>query len=464
MWRIRGLSRSQAEYIQLSLTVENPEVARKKRFTGWVGNNIPRHLRGWVNGGNELLVAPGAVHWIWRWLSEQDPPEYPGYSGPTLGMQALWPPYNGHARTEQITAKHAMLVRRMGYCCAPCGAGKTDLGIQILCERQTRSLVLVHTKELLDQWVDRIRERTGLECSTVVAGKARGVGPESACTIATVQSLWANPSILAGLRQHRDLVIVDEAHHTPARTFTEILAGLNPVFRYGFTATPDRADGLGVLLDWWIGPQLCTISRSQLEQESRTMRPRLVAHPLYTFTYDYNNDEPGDYGRMMKALAASPSRVADVVNCIGEYNFPDRWHLVLAQYLDLATSLYHELKGRFPTAVLINGQMPKRERDAAMTTARERKTNCIISTTLADEGLDLPHLTDAWLCTPTRSAGKAEQRAGRVCRFLPDKIRPVVHDFVDRNVTVLVNQFRARLRVWRKIAYVDDLNIREVLR
>lgn len=470
MFRIVGLSPEEQAYIRKTLTVQNPEIARKKRFAGWVSKDIPKTIIGYEDcheSDSSIMVAPGAVKWIWEWLCSRG--VRPVYEAPAP-FERSQVPYSGQIRPDQTIAFKAILERKMGCVVAPCGGGKTDVAIRALCAIGAKSLILVHTKELLNQWVLRIANRTGsvitdkplqsvATIGTVVAGKPK-YNPSALFIIATVQSLWSQPAILTDLSIHRDLVIVDEAHHTPARTFTEVLARLNPARRYGFTATPDRSDGLTALLHWWLGPVIERIERDQLEAAGLTMRPKLVAHPLRSFFYDFDADEPGDYVRMMKALVEDKDRLHEVARII-QSGWATGYHLVLCQYVELCNALA-DLWFREPHVALFHGKLTKHERQLAMEAVQSHQTRVLIATTIADEGLDLPWFDTCWLVTPTRSKAKAEQRAGRVCRSAPDKRQPVIHDLVDVNVPTLVSQFKQRLSVWRKIADVNKTNVSEI--
>jgi superfamily II DNA or RNA helicase len=77
----------------------------------------------------------------------------------------------------------------------------------------------------------------------------------------------------------------------------------------------------------------------------------------------------------------------------------------------------------------------------------------MFSTKLADEGMDIPDLDALVLLTPSRSAGRTIQRAGRVLRLVEGKRKPVIVDIVDANIGLLRSQARTRFfEAYRNIA------------
>ena len=147
---------------------------------------------------------------------------------------------------------------------APCGAGKTLIGCAALCAVQTPALIPVHTRDLARQWQCRPSEACeGIEVGEICAGKDER---DADVCIATLQSLarweWSD---LVQYGRTRGLVIVDEAHHIPAETFSRVLLGMAGRYRLGLTATPERSDGLTPLLHWTLGRTVHQIDRSVLQ-------------------------------------------------------------------------------------------------------------------------------------------------------------------------------------------------------
>ena len=159
-------------------------------------------------------------------------------------------PYQRDAVARVIAARRAGL-RRM-VVCLPTGAGKTVIFSELARVARRPVLVLAHRRELVDQARDKVAR--ALPDTAVGAGEqAAGRAPEDArVVVASIRSL--REERLARLMAERDfgLVVYDECHHAPAEDNLRVLRALGAFddgwagTLLGFTATPARADGLGL--------------------------------------------------------------------------------------------------------------------------------------------------------------------------------------------------------------------------
>ncbi len=104
-------------------------------------------------------------------------------------------------------------------------------------------------------------------------------------------------------------------------------------------------------------------------------------------------------------------------------------------------------------AVLVHAKIGKKKRAQAIEDFRSGQIRCMVATSLADEGLDVPRAAVLILASGGRSAGKIEQRAGRVLRPFEGKTCGIVHDFTDRGSAMGHAQARARSKVYRSLGY-----------
>lgn len=130
---------------------------------------------------------------------------------------------------------------------APTGAGKTIIASSIIEAAQykgERVLVLAHTREIIKQTSEKLFDY-GIEHGIIQAGYA--TKPGEMVQVASVQTLWVR-----AMRNERmelppaGLLIVDEAHHTPANTYRKIIDAYPQATLIGLTATPCRGDGRGL--------------------------------------------------------------------------------------------------------------------------------------------------------------------------------------------------------------------------
>jgi superfamily II DNA or RNA helicase len=490
MIRISGLPPEVCARICDALTIANPKYAAAVRFSGWHPRGIEKELYGYrsvpkepPNGTYTVDIAPGFAAAAWgicqkaELLCELKKPRTPELLEPLT--------YSGESRPYQddiVNRFHS----RYGVLVAPCGSGKTDMGIRLMLGRRCRFLIIVHTLDLAEQWVERIRARTGEVCGLLRKGKAPD--HNARFLISTVQTLVKNPVMVDMLSVTRDGVLVDECHHTPSTTFTKVLARMDPCYRFGITATLERVDGLTNMIHWWIGPVIATLPQETLEVAGHVMRPRLQIHPLRDIDLEHNPEEPGDYTRVLKEIVAHPARFESVFKLLtGPGGVLEGVHLILCWTIEQCEELANRLNNyvNLQTATL-HGKVPKKQRKLILDAANLGKLDVIIATTVADEGLDIPHLTAAWILVPLRAAGRVQQRLGRICRPREGKEQPILHDIVDTGIWrwkrdiayidgvpsgkvntkrfTFIEQFRHRFnKVYRKLCDYDEAAVKAVL-
>ena len=160
----------------------------------------------------------------------------------------------------QEEAIKSAVAARQGVIVAPCGAGKTQIGLEIAARIGGRTLWLTHTADLLTQSMERAKTYFGLtngDYGTITAGK---VDIGNVITFATVQTM--NKIDLSKVKDKWDVVIVDECHHvvgTPTQVmmFYHVISNLKARYKFGLTATPKRSDGLSPCMFALIGPKIC---------------------------------------------------------------------------------------------------------------------------------------------------------------------------------------------------------------
>ena len=167
-------------------------------------------------------------------------------------MQTLRP-YQAAAVDRAQAARRALIV-------APPGAGKTTIAAEIIRREIDKPrpshqcppryvLVLAHRKELIAQAAHRIKTNTGIEPVIIQAGQV--AGGFGRVIVASVQTLARRAAWLRRRADVISLVIIDEAHRAPAKSYQKILDRLNAPRVIGLTASPYRLDGkpLGDLFD-----------------------------------------------------------------------------------------------------------------------------------------------------------------------------------------------------------------------
>ena len=173
-------------------------------------------------------------------------------------------------RRYQKRAVKKALREKMGVLALPVGSGKTIVGLRIIHELDLSALVVVHTKELLYQWADKVREVLGVEPGIVGDNKWE----EGAITIAMIQTLLSRGA--DKLQNDYAIVMFDECHRTSAAgKFYQLGLSLPHVYRFGLSATPwRRIRGEEIKIEAVVGPTIFEVRADDLIREKFLAKPR----------------------------------------------------------------------------------------------------------------------------------------------------------------------------------------------
>ncbi len=348
-------------------------------------------------------------------------------------------------RPYQERCVSAFIYRQQGLLLGPCGCGKTRMGVGAISRLRTPSIVLVASLDLAQQWIEQIREVLGCEAGLIGDG-TYDVRP---ITVALVQSLSrrsdAELDVLLG---QFGLLIIDEAHHTPAETVGRIVDRSPAKYRLGLTATPDREDGLGPMLGWYVGPIVAEVSHEELIACGALIAPELVTVPT-DFSFVYRG--PNDYAALLDALEANEARNQLIVDTIEDEVRDGHSCLALSGRVAHCKHIADALIARGVIAIAMTGALSKKRRAEILDGVRDGSVQVLVATQIADEGLDCPRLSRVFLTFPARAKGRTEQRLGRIMRPHPSKSDAIVYDFADVRVGVLRYQHRIRREALERV-------------
>ena len=349
----------------------------------------------------------------------------------------------GTLRDYQTAAVSEAMRRQQGALVAPTGSGKTTIGCALIAAARQPALVLVPTVDLAEQWVERIRLSLGIEASCCTGGAFE----IAAVTVATIPTV-SRPERLSVIASAFGLVIFDEAHHVVADTFAAVANACAARYRFGLTATPERGDGRGPLLEHFLGGIIHEVTIADLTRSGMLAEPRFVTVPTeMAFAYGSAKDWPA----LLSALVVDASRNEMIVGAVARECRGGVTGLILTGRVEHALALAEMLRARGLRCAALVGTMSKRERSKALEQLRSGELDAVVATSLADEGLDVPRLSRLFLAFPGKSESKLTQRIGRVLRPHPDKGTPLVFDFVDTRIGVLAHQARKRAALFAKL-------------
>ena len=417
-------------YRELSYRVEGAEFSEKYRRGEWDGHE---HLyskkwkgapMGLVEKAEEILIDLGyKVEIIDKNLPKEKKVPY------------KWNfPYP--LRKYQIDIIHHAYRKQRGIIALPTGAGKTIVGLRIIHDTQAKTIIVVHTKELLEQWKKKIKSVLGVEPGQIGDGKWE----EKYITVAMLQSLAAGAA-RNHKASHYDLLIVDETHRIPADTWYQVAQDINAYWRFGLTATPWRNDGKDLKIEATVGRLVADVSLEPLVEAGFLAEPEfwILRHDSYAYGKDYNSVTEKYIIHNQERNTTIASAAVDLVRK-GHKVLVDVKRVKHGRILrDLIREMGIEVE-------FLCGEDPSSYRQEVLKRF-SNGLNCLVST-LVKEGVDIPSMTAVILAGGGKSSVMVIQTIGRALRPLDGK-KAMIIDIEDRG-TFVQDHYKARQEILKK--------------
>ena len=332
-------------------------------------------------------------------------------------------PFEGVLRPYQERFINIAIKAKGGVMVAATGAGKTVSGIAMASHLKERTLILVKSKDLAEQWKQAIKQFTGLDSGLIGGGKNTEGGQ---FTIGLTQTLSKRD--LSQL--HYGLVIADECHNLPASQAYTVMNGLNAKYKYGLSATPQRRDNMEFMIFGVVGGIVSEIEPHELEGKVLPVSVIPIQVP-----FDDSNIE--SWTEFLNCLVDNADRNQMIVNKAIKAS-KKMGTIILCSQVRHCELLADLVADYGKDALVLHGQLKAKERAASMAKAPEAQL--IIGTlSLLSEGLDLPHLTALIFASPVSAsidkdnptATRLIQSIGRCRRTFKGKTKAFVLDLVD---------------------------------
>ena len=429
--------------IQDRLTFANPKYRDNLKMNRWNGET-PEYLKFYDYAENGDMILPRGFISQLVSLCRHYGSEFKIEDRRRILSEVEFT-FEGQLRPFQMQAVNAMLHRDFGTLSAPTGSGKTVLALSLISERQQPALIIVHTKELLNQWIDRIGVFLGIPADEigVIGGGKKTIGDR--ITVALVQSLY---KCSGEVSQHIGHLVVDECHRAPSRTFTEAVSAFDSKYMLGLSATPWRRDKLSKLIFWHIGDLQHEIDRADLEDTGDILKADVIFRETVFIPY---SDPTTEYSKMLSELTADQGRNALIAGDVAkEASSGSGICLVLSDRKQHCEDIRTILKvGHNIDAAVLTGGLSAQARQDIVERLNNGKIKVLVATgQLIGEGFDCKGLSTLFLTTPMRFSGRVTQYLGRVLRPAPGKAGARVFDYVDVEVPQLVASAKSRQRVY----------------
>lgn len=287
------------------------------------------------------------------------------------------------------------------------GWGKTFTALHLANKLGQKTLVVTHTSSLRDQWIEEVEKLYGFTPGIIGGGKYTS---HDCITVGNIQSLTKD---VARLSKQFGTVIMDEAHHVPATTFTTLINELHARYRIALSGTMTRKDGKHVLFRDYFGSKIYKPPQNNtINPKVQLLKTNIKLPPASTWADKVTKLllDP-EYQALVASLAAVQASKGHKV-------------LVIADRVEFLQNVTELLQGK---AVCIIGETEDRKGEIDRVLSGECDIICG-SRPIFSEGISVNPLSCVILATPIANPANLEQICGRIMRLHEDKLDPVVID------------------------------------
>jgi superfamily II DNA or RNA helicase len=358
--------------------------------------------------------------------------------------------FTGALRPNQEQAIAALLPHDTGVLAASTAFGKTVLAIRMMAERGLNTLILVHRRQLMDQWIERLTAFSSLPRDAIgmIGGGRRK--PKGQVDVALIQSLVRKGEVNDVVGNYGHLV-VDECHHLSAVSFELVARRSKARYILGLSATVTRKDGHHPIIVMQCGP-----IRHRVDARSEAAK-RPFDHVVRIRDTSFQLQAPLDISSpfihdVFKEMIADEARNDLIFDDVLRALEAGRSPVVITERTAHLEAIAKRLE-RFARHVIVlrGGQSEKQRRDisARLASIPQAEERVIVATgRYLGEGFDDSRLDTLFLTMPIAWKGTLAQYAGRLHRLNNAKREVIIYDYVDMRVPVL-----ARMAAKRRIGY-----------
>ncbi len=376
--------------------------------------------------------------------------------------------FNGDLKTQQDLAAQRLLAFDHGVLSAATAFGKTVVCSYLIAERKVNTLILLQSKELLEQWVDELNKFLIIDEEPPIyktkSGREKrrdsviGIlhGNKNTLTgiidVAMIGSIYSKGKFNELINSY-GMVLMDECHHCGSNTSIEVMQKVNARYIYGVSATPKRGDHLEKIIFMLLGPIRHSYTAKERAAEQGIGH---YVYPRYTRVVDTNEsklDIHGAYALISMNSARNEMILEDTRTCVKEGRTP----VILTRYKEQAKYLYDHLQGDADYVFILYGDNSDKEnrevRKRLKEVPKDQSMILVATGQKIGEGFDYPRLDTLMLAAPVSFSSRLEQYIGRLNRDYDGKTEVIVYDYVDSHIRDFDNMYAKRLRTYKRTGF-----------
>lgn len=373
-----------------------------------------------------------------------------------IGGEPLIVNFIGNLRQEQQIAAETILKDDIGVLAATTAFGKTVIAAWLITKRRVNTLILVHRKQLQEQWLERLSTFLGLPREAIGrfgGGKKKTTG---IIDIAVIQSVVRKGTVNDLVGQYGYL-IVDECHHLPAVSFETVVRQFKGRFITGLSATVARKDGHHPIITMLCGPIRYRVDAKKQAtnhpfEHTVFVRPTsfcMIKPPNIDFRIQFQDL----YSELINDYERNQLICQDVIQAVQSNRSP----IVLTERNEHLNKLAQLLNPNIQHIVILRGGMSAKRIKGAIQQIKNIPQNegrvLLATGRFIGEGFDDARLDTLFLTLPVSWRGTIAQYVGRLHRLHDLKKEVQVYDYADLNVPMLERMFNRRCRAYETIGY-----------
>jgi superfamily II DNA or RNA helicase len=373
------------------------------------------------------------------------------FAGTPLELQ-----FHGVLGADQQQAAQALLQHETGVLSASTAFGKTVVAAHLIAQRKVNTLVVVHRRQLLDQWVEAVSRFLGLapkEIGQIGGGKRK---PTERIDVAMVQSL-SRKGIVDDIVGRYGYVIVDECHHISAVTFEQVIRQSKARYLTGLSATVARKDGHHPIIFMQCGPIRYRVD-DRKQAEKRPFDHKVIIRPtsfhLPSYLQNVTSQPIQDvYAMLVQDDERNRLIVEDVIAAAQAKRCP----VLLTERREHLDTLASLLSQHVQNVIVMAGGMGKKQRkqlaEQIAGLPADQPRIIVATGRYLGEGFDDERLDTLFLALPISWRGTLTQYAGRLHRLNAAKKEVIIYDYVDFEVPLLAKMYGRRRTGYKAIGY-----------
>ena len=289
--------------------------------------------------------------------------------------------------------------------------GKTFTGLAIAGKLGQKTLIIVHTVPLRNQWAAEVEKVYGITAGVIGSGRFDVSSP---VVIGNTQSLYRR---IPDIRREFGTVILDEMHHVSSPTFSKVVDTNYARYKIGLSGTIERKDGKHVVFRDYFGQKVIKPPKENY------MTPSVLVYRSEVRFMDGSNIP---WANKVTQLAYNEEYLHTVAMLAAFYAEKGHKVLVVSDRVHFLQTCA-ELAGE--KAVCVTGEVPHEDRKKLMSKISDGKADILCGTqAIFSEGISLDDLSCLILGTPVNNEPLLTQLIGRVIRKKEGKKNPIVID------------------------------------